>query len=46
MTKITLNGNPINTIGELPKLGETAKDFTLVGVNLVAKSLNDFAGQN
>ena len=30
MAKITLKGNPINTIGELPKIGEKAKDFNLV----------------
>lgn len=46
MTKITLKGNPINTIGELPKVGSQAKDFKLVASDLSTKSLSDFAGKN
>jgi thiol peroxidase len=46
MTKITLKGNPINTIGELPKVGSQAKDFKLVATDLSIKSLSDFAGKN
>ncbi len=30
MTKIKLKGNEINTIGELPKIGTTALDFSMV----------------
>lgn len=45
MAKITLAGNPINTIGELPKVGEIAKDFTLVAEDLSEKSLSDFKGK-
>jgi thioredoxin-dependent peroxiredoxin len=30
MTKIKLKGNEINTAGELPKIGSTAPDFTMV----------------
>lgn len=45
MAKITLSGNPINTIGELPKIGETAKNFTLVSADLSEKSLQDFSGK-
>ncbi len=44
MAKITLKGNPINTIGELPKVGEKAKDFSLVKADLSKASLNDFKG--
>ena len=45
MAKITLAGNPINTVGELPKVGENAKNFTLVAIDLSEKSLSDFAGK-
>jgi thioredoxin-dependent peroxiredoxin len=45
MAKITLKGNLINTVGELPKVGEKAKDFTLVKDDLSRVSLNDFNGQ-
>lgn len=44
MSKITLKGNEINTIGELPSLGSKAKDFKLVGLDLAIKTLNDFNG--
>ena len=39
MAKISLGGNPINTIGELPKVGENAKNFTLVAADLSEKTL-------
>lgn len=45
MAKITLAGNPIQTLGELPKIGEFAKEFTLVAVDLSEKSLTDFKGK-
>lgn len=44
MAQITLQGNPINTIGELPNLGEHAKDFTLVKADLSRVSLSEFKG--
>jgi thioredoxin-dependent peroxiredoxin len=44
MAKITLKGNEINTIGELPKVGEKAKDFSLVKGDLSQVSLSDFKG--
>ena len=31
MAQITLGGNPTQTTGNLPKIGEKAPDFTLVG---------------
>lgn len=43
MAKITLKGNAINTIGNLPSQNE-AKDFTLVAQDLSEKTLKDFAG--
>ncbi len=45
MAEITLKGNRINTIGDLPKVGEKAADFTLVGTDLSEKSINDFSGK-
>jgi len=44
MAKITLKGNPIHTIGELPNTGEKIKDFTLVKSDLSQVSLKDFTG--
>jgi thiol peroxidase len=34
MTQITLRGNPINTVGELPAVGSSAPDFALTGTDL------------
>lgn len=44
MTKITLKGNPINTIGKLPKVGKKAPKFTLVKNDLSKVKLADFKG--
>lgn len=44
MAKITLKGNEINTIGELPAEGSMAKDFKLVAEDLSTKTLEDFKG--
>lgn len=44
MAKITLGGNPVNTIGELPVVGNVAPDFTLTKTDLSTASLADFAG--
>lgn len=44
MAEITLKGNTIHTSGELPKTGETAKEFTLVASDLTEKKLSDFRG--
>lgn len=46
MANITLKGNAINTIGNLPEVGTKAPDFTLTTVDLSHKSLADFAGKN
>jgi thiol peroxidase len=44
MATITLGGNPINTSGELPKIGSKAPDFNLVKIDLSTTTLADFAG--
>jgi thioredoxin-dependent peroxiredoxin len=44
MASITLGGNPINTIGELPKVGSKAPQFQLTKNDLSIASLADFAG--
>ncbi len=44
MASITLGGNPINTSGELPKVGSKAPDFQLVKTDLSTVTLADFAG--
>ena len=45
MAQITLEGNPINTNGELPDVGSAAPDFKLVAADMSDKSLADFAGK-
>ncbi|SHF28985.1 thiol peroxidase (atypical 2-Cys peroxiredoxin) [Mariniphaga anaerophila] len=44
MAKITLQGNQINTVGELPEVGTKAKNFSLVKSDLSRVGLNDFKG--
>ncbi len=44
MAKITLGGNPAETIGELPAVGSQAPDFKLVATDMSEKTLNDFSG--
>ena len=45
MAKITLGGNPINTNGDLPKVGAKAPDFKLTNGDLKDLSLADFKGK-
>lgn len=45
MAKITLQGNPINTLGNLPEKGTQAPDFALVKQDLSIAKLSDFKGQ-
>lgn len=42
MAKITLRGNAIHTIGELPTLESKAPDFKLTKIDLSDVSLDDF----
>jgi thiol peroxidase len=44
MASITLGGNPINTSGELPKVGSKAPNFQLVKTDLSIATLADYAG--
>ena len=46
MSAITVKGNQVNTSGSLPSVGETARDFTMVGTDLSDKSLSDYKGKN
>jgi thiol peroxidase len=45
MAKITLKGNAINTVGNLPSVGSKAPDFKLVAKDLSVKTLADYAGK-
>lgn len=45
MATITFQDNPITTIGELPAVGSPAPDFDLVGADLGAVKLADYAGK-
>ena len=45
MANITLGGNPITTIGELPAVDSKAKNFTLTATDLSTKQLSDFSGK-
>lgn len=45
MASITLKGNSISTIGELPKVGDSASDFSLVKNDLSVATLKDYAGK-
>lgn len=44
MAVIKLGGNTIETIGTLPKIGDTAPDFNLTSQDLSEKKLSDFKG--
>jgi thiol peroxidase len=45
MATVTLQGNPINTNGDLPAVGSKAPAFRLVNKDLADVSLADFAGK-
>ncbi|SDE38576.1 thiol peroxidase [Riemerella columbipharyngis] len=45
MATITLKGTPAHTVGELPKVGDAAREFTLVSGDLSEKTLSDFKGK-
>ena len=46
MAQITLRGNPINTVGELPAVGAVAPGFTLTGTDLGAVSSEQYSGKS
>jgi len=45
MAKITLQGKPVDTIGELPAVGKMAPPFTLTRTDLSDCTLQEFAGK-
>lgn len=45
MASVTLKGNPFNTNGALPAVGQAAPNFELVKTDLSTVSLKDFAGK-
>ncbi|MDP5231604.1 MAG: thiol peroxidase [Cellulophaga sp.] len=46
MATVTLKGNKINTIGNLPKNGTSAPNFNLTKNDLSAATLTDYKGKN
>ena len=45
MAQVLLKGKPVNTTGNLPKMGSKAPNFELVDADLKVKQLSDFAGK-
>lgn len=46
MAKVTLGGNPVNTVGDLPAVGKKLPDFTLTGGDLTDVTAESLAGKN
>jgi thioredoxin-dependent peroxiredoxin len=46
MAQITLRGNPISTVGELPTVGSAAPAFTLTGTDMGAVDSEQFRGKS
>ena len=45
MSQITLGGAPVQTVGTLPEIGTTVKDFDLINVDLKSKTNKDFSSK-
>jgi thiol peroxidase len=45
MAQIAFKGNPIHTVGSLPKIGTTAPDFSVAKSDLSPLSLREFKGK-
>ena len=45
MAQITMRGNPINTVGELPAVGSPAPGFTLTGPDMGVVTNEQFSGK-
>ncbi len=45
MASITLQGKPFHTVGDLPKVGSQAPDFTLTKMDLADINLKSFQGK-
>jgi thiol peroxidase len=46
MAQITIKGNPIHTVGELPAVGAPAPAFSLTGTDLAPVSSDTFSGKS
>ncbi|MCK5702226.1 MAG: thiol peroxidase [Cyclobacteriaceae bacterium] len=46
MAHITLGGNPVTTVGVLPKVGSPAPDFKVTKTDLTDTTLSDYLGKN
>ena len=44
MATVTLKGNPLQTLGNLPEVGSSAPDFNLTKVDLSSASLSSYKG--
>jgi thioredoxin-dependent peroxiredoxin len=44
MATITLKGNTIHTVGQIPQVGTKAPDFSLIAANLSKVSMADYKG--
>ncbi len=45
MATVTLGGNPVNTVGNIPTVGSDLPDFDLVNAELGSLKKSDFAGK-
>ncbi len=45
MADITLGGNPVHTIGDLPLVGSSSPDFSVTAADLTETAKADFAGK-
>jgi thiol peroxidase len=45
MAQVTLGGNPVNTVGELPAVGSAAPSYTLAGADLSDITPDSFGGK-
>ncbi|MCU1397974.1 MAG: tpx [Acidimicrobiales bacterium] len=45
MAEVTLGGNPVHTVGELPEIGTKAPDFSLTGGDLGEITRDSFTGR-
>jgi thiol peroxidase len=45
MAQITIGGNPIHTVGELPAVGSPAPGFTLTGTDMGVVTNDQFSGK-
>lgn len=45
MATVTLKGNKVHTVGNLPEIGQTAPDFLLTDTDLTDKKLSDYKGK-